>query len=71
MTFSHYDDKTLARLKNEAQASDKKLADRITALEKRLDAAEFFERWVRETLYPSVVTAFALIPSTIPEEPPP
>lgn len=71
MGFSHYEDRDLSRLKNEAQAGDKTLADRIKALEKRMSDAEFFERWVRETLYPYLVAFAAFAGYTAPPEPPP
>lgn len=70
MTFSHQQVADLARLKTETQAADKRARDRLAALERRMDDAEAFEAYIRDDLYPYLVTLATFVIFTAPPEPP-
>lgn len=70
MTFTHQTDRQIARLKSESEAADKRVRDRATSLERRAADLEAFEAYIRDDLYPYLVTLATFVAFAPPPEPP-
>lgn len=70
MTYSHQNNRDVARLKSETQSADKRVRDRVTSAEGRLDEAEAFEAYVRDDLYPWLAAFAVAMAYPAPPEPP-